>query len=434
MNYKEKLAEAKRLYQTATPDQKYVLESLFPELCESEDEKIRRELIDYINRLTASPNNIDKYNTWIAWLEKQAQTFTKKDVDDAYLKGVCDAKQELENQGEQKPNYCHHEVDLSGCSEEYRKAYYDGWNNCNTQHSQCKSELNDVVKCLINGMKFYYEDNEEATWGTEKWSMPVKHIIEVLEKQGVQKSAKFHEGEWIVWQDKCYKVNYNGCGYELIDQNGLSTSLEYGTVDTSARLWDITKDAKDGDVLVSQYNKPFIYNGNRDSFHVGSYCGISVDDRFNVSTEKCHWTGNVSIHPATKEQRDTLLTKMKESGYTFDFEKKELEITDFSKHLKYDPDAPSITEQKPAWSEEDEEMLTEIITDVKFAQERNPQSQINQIIFEEETNWLKSIKDRITWRPSEGQMKALEYIINNAHNTSHSCKIAKELLEQLKKL
>jgi hypothetical protein len=36
-------------------------------------------------------------------------------------------------------------------------------------------------------MKFYYEDNKEATWGTDKWSMPVKHIIEVLEKQGEQK-------------------------------------------------------------------------------------------------------------------------------------------------------------------------------------------------------------------------------------------------------
>jgi hypothetical protein len=38
------------------------------------------------------------------------------------------------------------------------------------------------------------------------------------------------------------------------------------------------------------------------------------------------------------------------------------------------------------------------------------------------------------WKPSEEQMKTLEYIINNAHNTSYSCKIAKELLEQLKKL
>ena len=36
----------------------------------------------------------------------------------------------------QKPNYCHHEVDETG----YRKAYYDGWNNCNQQHSQLEAQ------------------------------------------------------------------------------------------------------------------------------------------------------------------------------------------------------------------------------------------------------------------------------------------------------
>lgn len=43
-------------------------------------------------------------------------------------------------QKEQKPNYCHHEVDETGWTEEYRKAYYDGWNNCNMQHSQLQAE------------------------------------------------------------------------------------------------------------------------------------------------------------------------------------------------------------------------------------------------------------------------------------------------------
>lgn len=96
----------------------------------------------------------------------------------------------LEKQGSE-PNWCHHKVDLSNCSEEYRKAYCDGWNNCNMQHFQCKTEMNDVVKCLINGMKFYYEDDEEATWGTEKFSMKVKDIIAWLEKQGKETSRSY---------------------------------------------------------------------------------------------------------------------------------------------------------------------------------------------------------------------------------------------------
>ena len=39
----EKLQEAKRLYESANADQKYVLESLFPELAGSEDEQIRKK-------------------------------------------------------------------------------------------------------------------------------------------------------------------------------------------------------------------------------------------------------------------------------------------------------------------------------------------------------------------------------------------------------
>jgi len=46
------------------------------------------------------------------WLEKQGETFTKKDVDDAYLKGVCDTKHELEKQGEQKPAWSEEDENL----------------------------------------------------------------------------------------------------------------------------------------------------------------------------------------------------------------------------------------------------------------------------------------------------------------------------------
>ena len=76
MSEKEKLEEAKRLYQTANADQKYVLESLFPELKESDDERIRQALIEYF---TTSDNN-SYYAVCgvatkkiLAWLEKQAE-------------------------------------------------------------------------------------------------------------------------------------------------------------------------------------------------------------------------------------------------------------------------------------------------------------------------------------------------------------------------
>jgi len=72
---------------------------------EGESERIRKSLSTYFAKF--NPNDMwdddFSFGDIVAWFEKQGQTFTKKDVDDAYLKGVCDTKQELEKQGGQKP-------------------------------------------------------------------------------------------------------------------------------------------------------------------------------------------------------------------------------------------------------------------------------------------------------------------------------------------
>ena len=82
------------------------IEYIFPELAESEDEKIKKLLIEAVIQVLqdqyCSNRGVSKEKV-VAWLEKQGQTFTKKDVDDAYLKGICDAKQELEKQCDHKP-------------------------------------------------------------------------------------------------------------------------------------------------------------------------------------------------------------------------------------------------------------------------------------------------------------------------------------------
>lgn len=119
------------------------IENIFPELAESEDERIRKDIISYLRnekivKRYISDIEIDK---WIAWLEKQGKQkqtwkpnaaqlivikdliedkntskvnkvilrgmfneFTnshKREIDDAYLQGICDAKHEIEKQGEQ---------------------------------------------------------------------------------------------------------------------------------------------------------------------------------------------------------------------------------------------------------------------------------------------------------------------------------------------
>ena len=88
----QKIEEAKRLYKTANAAQKYVLESLFPELKESEDERIRKEIIEHIkwsedNQECAKEEMI----RWVAWLEKQGEqrpAWKPSDEQMEALKGV----------------------------------------------------------------------------------------------------------------------------------------------------------------------------------------------------------------------------------------------------------------------------------------------------------------------------------------------------------
>ncbi len=309
-----------------------------------------------------------------------------------------------------------------------------------------ESEDEDILKGLISMCK---------TLCKTKW-------IAWLEKQGENKPAdkvepKFQNGQWIVWQNKCYKVNYNGCGYELIDQNGLSTSLEYVTVDENAHLWTI-QDAKDGDVLVYRDGQwCFIYKGivTEDTFKyyaLLSEKGITVNDAAFSLLTSC-------IIPATNEQRDLLFQKMKEAGYKWDAERKELRKI----------------EQKPAeWSEEDESIALGIeqlcycasllsiapdkvykirtwLKDLKDRVQPQPKQEWSERDKEEfqiaidtlveagqhdSANWLKSLRPKSQWKPSDAQMVALKCAITTSDEkwVCMNTKDLESLYEELKRL
>lgn len=79
------------------------LEVIFPELKESEDERIRKCLLGHFSRYQTEEvflNSI-KMGDIVAWLEKQGMSYGKRDIDDAYLKGVTDTKNEIEKQYEE---------------------------------------------------------------------------------------------------------------------------------------------------------------------------------------------------------------------------------------------------------------------------------------------------------------------------------------------
>ena len=105
MTQEEKLEEAKRLYETANADQKHVLESLFPELKESEDEQHRKWILEYLyDGLRKSDEQFKgQFKAAIAWLEKQGEpkSYWKPSKDEmdalyglAYITNTMDDKKD----------------------------------------------------------------------------------------------------------------------------------------------------------------------------------------------------------------------------------------------------------------------------------------------------------------------------------------------------
>ena len=205
------------------------------------------------------------------------------------------------------------------------------------------------------------------------------------EKQGEQKPTdktepKFKVGDWIVTPDietkQIEKVTFGN--YWFTDK----TLYNIIDTDNKGHLWTI-HDAKDGDIIVTPNNNMVIYNCNRGP-QIWCYCGLY----YNVFNSELNSPNGVfqsccGYMPATKEQRDFLFSKMKEAGYEWDAEKRELRKV----------------EQNPAWSEEDEIILDSIIEDVMPCGEipDYPTDEEREYFYEgnRKVDWLKSIKERI---------------------------------------
>jgi len=129
--YKEALERARQFSEhPLQEDSDSIVEYIFPELNESEDEKIRKELIDYHRSMAAQADDY-VHEAWIAWLEKQKEyestdfeyvwdrtdcgaltsaldKYSKEAIINMchawYDKGIeLERKSWLEKQGEQKP-------------------------------------------------------------------------------------------------------------------------------------------------------------------------------------------------------------------------------------------------------------------------------------------------------------------------------------------
>ena len=385
--YKAALGWMQGLYNGLHGKTKEEAVRFFPELKESEGEKIKELLKHYLEVRRCQTKDNEEYincNHFLAWLEKQGKQKTdipkwKYKKDNAPLSKDCFI------------------LNRYGC----------------VVKAISGAIVSDAWVLDYDELAKLPKEEVEKQGKKTKGKSALEAIKEEKKIDNANKvEPKFHEGEWIVWQNKCYKVNYNGCGYELVDQNGLSTSLEYGTVDENAHIWDIIKDAEDGNVLVSD-NIIFIFNRIHDIW-IKCRCSLYEDDSFyGGDFDLMHVHYGKEVFPATKEQRDKLLKAMTDAGWQFDFDKKELKKI----------------EQKPAWSEEDDYnvqcLVAKVTSDILNGNVGRNQELID---------WLKSLKERCTWKPSNIQMECLHDAVEHYHTNGYPASNLTELYEQMSKI
>lgn len=256
--YKEALERAKK---------GECLENVFPELKESEDEKIRKALIELVKynggclQLLDKPFNDVSMDIMLDWLEKQSK---RKSVisDDALREGIAHF------------GITQYQID------NWLKKYVD-------VEKQSEQKLFDNIKPKFK-VGDWCIDNEDNT---------IFQITKVL-------SNLYY-----------YRTN-----------EGKEYSCTRDSIERDAHLWTI-QDAKDGDVFVAEIDEEpndFIYIFKEYNQNLGFWSHCYLDAYTNKFHEGIYHNNlNIGV-PAAKEQRDMFFQKMHEAGYEWDFEVKEL--------------------------------------------------------------------------------------------------------------
>jgi hypothetical protein len=90
----------------------------------------------------------------IDWLEKQGESYTKRDVDDAYIEGMACAKNELEKQSEQKP------AEWSEEDEKIRQTIINEFEQCSEWCCSNGLTKEDCINWLKKQEYFKWDDED----------------------------------------------------------------------------------------------------------------------------------------------------------------------------------------------------------------------------------------------------------------------------------
>lgn len=462
-DYKKKYEDAferAKVINPGTADYEVVVK-IFPELKESEDERIRKELIQSIKGNMC----VIHKDKCIAWLEKQSKQeqlyirFGEIPTDEKSKIHQGEIEVGTENGVYVYPAFKTDEGDIvlglnlpitktTLYSQQHLIEYddrpcylvkgdyvgkdtdgqplinnisiiekIDGYRVKEKKQNEQKltnEEILNILRSMVHGT--YEIQSQETVDELLSWLESIKHQSHWKpsdeQKLADKVEPKFKIGDWINKDGAIWRIEgVSGKEYILGGRPDAIIQEPIHIIDSEFRLWTI-QDAKDGDVLATKDGDICIFNGSiTEDSHPFAHCGLTQYG-FEVYDETLPFTFH-SIYPATKEQCDFLFLKMKEAGYEWDAEKKELK-------------------KKPAWSEEDERISKAIYQSIDY-----PCLESFGVSEDEVYDWFKSLKTYYHWKPSDEHMKMLKQWLDEHRydgNSRYIYAMINSLYEQLKSL
>lgn len=283
---------------------------------------------------TRQVENVKRWCYIIDLLEKQGEAYTKRDVDDAWLKGMCDAKRELEKQKDTNV-FDVPKISIKDAIEVTSRMQY------------IEDDMKPIADFVIDYASWNLHKDE---WNQPVLEVPLFRVLDALIQRGKP---------------------YCECSQNIEKQS------EQKPADTVELKCEESK--------TKVFDAPTPFEDKLYAFVLA--CEILVDP----SKREFILEHSQEILDAAKEQIGK--------------------------------------EQSSTWSEKDEEMRLTVLQDLQNIKESYPNVNV-----EPEFNWLKSLKPQNRWKPSDEQMEALKNAIHIKPFENPSDSILWGLYEQLKKL
>ena len=474
------------------------MEEIFPSLKEYDGERIRNVLIGWIN-LESSISFGDTFDGFskeqiLVWLEKHGD----------YSKLVEEIKKRKELLSKEKENAISDtdKLSLGGriamleellvfVNEEQGKPVEINPSKFDSQLNKLLKQFETLPKEeLINSLNFYlnvvqnngtYKEKKQCEKPQGKSAVDAINEEKVdnqnCVKPSIKDEPKFRVGDWCIDNEdgtifQIVKVLDNS--YKYRTNEGKEYSCTHYSLELDARLWTIS-DAKEGDVLHStglHNDCIFIFNGldnwkfdepNGDRAVATGYCCLSVSaDNMEFGMQGPDCVEVNTVKPATKIQRDLLFRKIKEAGYEWNDDKKELKKIEQKYATMSLDEAIEHCKEKSCGNNacaSEHKQLEKWLTELKELKEQKPwkcyyvENPVPMVVKDSMlVEWLKSLKGRVgnfddgykvgvsaakhnQWKPSAEQIEALDWALSLAKNCGEACVFdLRTLQDQIKKL